>query len=261
MLLQKVVEMSQSRVVLITGAGSQNGIGFAAAKMFKTNHYEVIITGASSRIHDRANEIGIKGFVADLTNEVEVISLIDNVKKEYGQLDVLVNNAGMTSVDRPMETNGEASGVYEISLENWHNSLSRNLDTAFLMSKYALPLIRKSSAGRIINISSVTGPVMVMKNDAAYAAAKAGLIGLTKALALDEAANGLTVNAISPGWIATESQTVEERNQGQSVPLGRSGTPSEVASAIFWLADAQNGYITGQNIVVDGGNSIAEERA
>ena len=94
-----------------------------------------------------------------------------------------------------------------------------------------------------------------------YAAAKAGLIGLTKSLALDEAAFGITVNAVSPGWIQTGSQTNTEAVQGLTTPIGRSGTAHEVAVVISGLADAQNGYLTGQNIVVDGGNSIAEERA
>lgn len=252
--------MNQNRVVLITGAGSETGIGFAAAKQFKSSNYQVVISGASSRVFDRANELGVKGFVADLTNELQVFELVRSIENEFGNLDVLVNNAGMTSVDKPMQETGETNSVFDISLENWKQSLSRNLETAFLLTKHCLPLIRKSAAGRIINISSVTGALMAMKNDAAYAAAKAGLIGLTRSLALDEAKHGITVNAISPGWIATGSQTLDELKQGKSVPLGRSGSPDEVASSILWLADAQNGYITGQNIVVDGGNSIAEER-
>lgn len=252
--------MNQNRVVLITGAGSETGIGFAAAKQFKRSNYQVVISGASSRVFDRANELGVKGFVADLTNELQVFELVRSIENEFGNLDVLVNNAGMTSVDKPMQETGETNSVFDISLENWKQSLSRNLETAFLLTKHCLPLIRKSAAGRIINISSVTGALMAMKNDAAYAAAKAGLIGLTRSLALDEAKHGITVNAISPGWIATGSQTLDELKQGKSVPLGRSGSPDEVASSILWLADAQNGYITGQNIVVDGGNSIAEER-
>jgi 3-oxoacyl-[acyl-carrier protein] reductase len=101
---------------------------------------------------------------------------------------------------------------------------------------------------------------MAMKGDASYAAAKAGLVGLTRSLALDESAYGITANAISPGWIATGSQTKAEAAEAMSTPIGRSGTPEEVAVGICWLADAQNGYLTGQNIVIDGGNSIAEER-
>ncbi len=249
--------MTTTRRVLISGAGSETGIGFAAAKKFKSLGYEVFLTGASDRVISRAQEIDAIAFVADLTDEQQVKDLIS----EFDSLDVLVNNAGMTSVNSPMQSNGEAADVFDLTYKNWQNSLARNLDSAFLLSKYALPLLRNSAAGRIINISSVTGSVMAMKNDVAYAAAKAGLIGLTRSMALDEAKFAITVNAVSPGWIATGSQTEAEAQEGKVTPLGRSGTPEEVASAICWLSEPENGYITGQNLVVDGGNSIREERA
>ena len=248
------------RTVLISGAGSETGIGFAAAKQFVELDYEVILTGASARVHDRAKEIGAASFVADLTQPSEVEKLMNEVLESISTLDVLVNNAGMTSVENPMETTASKS-VFETDIENWRFEISRNLDSAFLLTKAALTSLRNSGSGRIINVSSVTGPLMAMRGDAAYAAAKAGLIGLTRSLALDEAQFGITANAVSPGWIATGSQTQAEAFQGRATPIGRSGTPHEVASAICWLADPQNGYTTGQNIVVDGGNSIAEERS
>jgi 3-oxoacyl-[acyl-carrier protein] reductase len=99
-----------------------------------------------------------------------------------------------------------------------------------------------------------------MRNEVAYGAAKAGLIGLTKSLALDEAKNAITVNAVSPGWIATDSQTEDEKKQGTKTPLGRSASANEVAALVAWLSTSEASYITGQNIIVDGGNSIAEER-
>lgn len=252
--------MTTNRKVLISGAGSESGIGFAAAKRFSALGYEVFLTSSSDRVLERAREISANGFVADLTDENQVVKLIEQVASKLNGLDVLVNNAGMTSINAPMQTSGESDSVFNLSFEKWKNSISRNLDTTFLLSKFALPLLRMSTTGRIINISSVTGTVMAMKNDAGYAAAKAGMLGLTKALALDEAKFGITVNAVSPGWIATGSQTVDERREGATTPLGRSGLASEVATTICWLADPENGYLTGQNIVVDGGNSIAEER-
>jgi 3-oxoacyl-[acyl-carrier protein] reductase len=115
--------------------------------------------------------------------------------------------------------------------------------------------------GRIIMVASVTGPVMAIRSDVGYASAKAGMVGLTRAAAVDTAGHGITVNAVAPGWIATGSQTPEERGQGQATPAGRSGSPGEIAAAIAWLASPGASYITGQYLVVDGGNSIAEQRA
>ena len=110
-------------------------------------------------------------------------------------------------------------------------------------------------------ISSVTGGAMAMRNQPVYATAKAALLGLTKSIALDEANHGITCNAILPGWIETDTQNEYEKSQGMKVPLGRNGKPSEIAGLVAWLATESAGYITGQSIIVDGGNSLMEERA
>lgn len=109
-------------------------------------------------------------------------------------------------------------------------------------------------------VSSTTGTISAIHNNVAYASAKAALMGLVRALALDEATNNITVNAVAPGWIATDSQTKFEVKHGDATPMGRSGTPDEVGSTIAWLCSPGASYITGQLIVVDGGNSLPEER-
>lgn len=241
---------------LVTGAGSQNGIGFAIAKTFHEHGAKVAITSRSARIHERGRELGIPSFDCDLTDEVQVEQLIGQVGQILGSLDIVVNNAGMTSVSHPADS--ESNSVDGLSLSDWRLSIARNLDSAFLTTKYALPLLRQSRNARIIFVASATGPIQAMRNDAGYAAAKAGVVGLARALAVDEAP--MTANVIAPGWIATESQTPHESRQGGRIPLGRSGRPDEVAGAALWLASASGGFTTGQIITIDGGNSIAEER-
>ena len=246
----------KGKSALVTGAGDASGIGFAAAKALKELGAEVLITSTSDRIYKRAEELGAKGFIADLTSESDVQAL----ESQISSLDILVNNAGMTSVTSPAGPN-EATDISQVSLESLQKGMSRNLETTFLATKYFLPKIRKSQSGRIIMISSLTGPVMAMRNQPVYATAKAALVGLTKSIALDEAKYGITCNAILPGWIATDSISESEKSQGLSVPMGRGGRTDEIASAIAWLSTPGASYITGQTIIVDGGNSIKEERA
>jgi 3-oxoacyl-[acyl-carrier protein] reductase len=230
----------------------------------------VYLVGRTDRVTSRARELKELGHVAhashgDLGDATFVAELIPHVVATLGGIDVLVNNAGMTSVQSGAHDLGEVGSIDELTLEGWNASLQRNLTSAFLLTKAALPFIRKSTRGRIINISSVTGPLMAMSHEVAYASSKAALIGFTRALALDEATTGannsaVTVNAIAPGWIATESSNDFEKSQGLLTPMKRSGTPLEIASAIAWLASAEASYVTGQMIVIDGGNSIKEER-
>lgn len=253
-------------MALITGSGSNSGIGFSTAVFLARMGATVFLTGASERVNDRASELRADGFeafseVADLTDEIQVSNLVGKIISTVGRLDIVVNNAGMTSVAEPMESSGESGSVSELTKTKWEASLNRNVTTAFLVTKYSLEHLRKSGHGRIVSVSSVTGPVMAMNNDAAYAAGKAAMVGLTRAIAIDEANYGITANAVAPGWIETESQTENEARQGELVPAGRSATPSEVAACIGFLASTEAAYVTGQVLVVDGGNSIHEERA
>jgi 3-oxoacyl-[acyl-carrier protein] reductase len=248
---------------LVTGAGSRAGIGFAIARTLGLDGAALALVSTTDRIHERAAELrseGIyaKGYVADLTQPEAVQRIVDDVRAEFGRLEICVNNAGMTVVteDEQLE-----SLVDNISLADWEKSLARNLTTCFLVTKALLPLMRAQKYGRIINIASTSGPVQAFVGDAAYHAAKAGLWGFTRAVALETAADGITVNAIAPGWIATASQLEFEKRAGELTPMKRSGKPEEVAHAVRFLAHPDASYITGQLIVVDGGNSLPEDRS
>jgi 3-oxoacyl-[acyl-carrier protein] reductase len=252
-----MVESERRSIALVTGAGSPTGIGFAIARALGLAGHRIAITSMTARIEERARELKAEGIdaiglAADLTDPDRVSALI----AEIGDVEVLVNNAGMAALG----VSDPTGPLEEMATATWASTLERNLTTNFYVTRACLPGMKARNFGRIVSVSSTTGPVTGIAFDAAYAAAKAGILGLTKALCLEVARHGITVNAVAPGWIATGSQADSGARAGRATPLGRSGTPAEVASCVAYLCSAGASYLTGQLIVIDGGNSVVEDK-
>jgi 3-oxoacyl-[acyl-carrier protein] reductase len=247
-------ERLDGRIALVTGAGSPDGIGYATARRLRALGASVAIVSTTRRIHERAAELGITGFVADLTVEAEVGALADAISEQFGAVDVLVNNAGLASKASPEVVRP----VAQLSHEEWRAEIDRNLTTAFLVSRAFVGGMTEHGWGRIVNLAATAGPVNALPAEAGYAAAKAGVVGLTRALAMELVADGITVNAVAPGIIHTGASTLVELKQGYGSPMGRPGLPDEVAAAIAFLCSPSASYITGQMLVIDGGNSVRE---
>jgi 3-oxoacyl-[acyl-carrier protein] reductase len=250
------------KVALVTGAGSPTGIGFATALILGREGAAVAISSTTDRIHDRAAELhadGVRagGFVADLADRGHARAMVDAVLESFGRIDVLVNNAGMIHVGMDDQPGGP---FLELDDGDWDLDLRLNLDTAFTVTRAAVPGMVERGWGRVVMVSSVTGSVATNVGSAGYAAAKAGMDGLMRTIAVEVGHAGVTVNSVAPGWIATGSQLPEEAAAGVHTPIGRSGTPAEVGEVIAFLASERASYVTGALIVVDGGNTLQETK-
>ena len=244
----------------MTGCGSEIGIGFACAELLARLGASVAITSTSDRIEQRAAELRAAGatvyaHVADLTDREQARALVAAASESaIGPLDVLVNNAGLAQLG----VESDDAPFAQMPEQTFRHDLELNLLTAFHVTQAALPGMLERGYGRIVMVSSVTGPLVTTPGSVGYATAKAAMDGMMRSLAHDSGRSGVTANSVQPGWIATGSATPQEIIAGASTPVGRPGRAAEVAAAVAFLACEEASYITGQTLVVDGGNIIQE---
>jgi 3-oxoacyl-[acyl-carrier protein] reductase len=247
------------RTALVTGCGSPDGIGFASARMLARLGARVAVSSTTDRIETRAAELRADGaqvsaHVADLADRAQAFGLVAEARAAHGAIDVLVHAAGMVQTG----TAPVSARFVDLSADDLQRELEITLETAFHTTQAVLPEMVERRYGRIVLVSSVTGPLVTAPGSTAYATAKAALDGMMRTIALEHGRSGITANSVAPGWIATASSEPDELEAGRYTPVGRPGTPDEVASLIAYLASEAASYLTGQSVVIDGGNVIQE---
>ncbi len=247
----------KDRVAIVTGAGQ--GIGKGIVLELAKEGAKVVVSDINEKTMNEtveeikklgAEAIGVK---ADVANSAEVEEIVKRTLEQFGRVDILVNNAGIC----------KTSQVTDMSEDEWDKVLAINLKGVFLCSKTVLPKMVEQKYGKIINITSIAGAKIAWPKIGHYVASKAGIIGLTRNLALDYSRYGINVNAVAPGAIETAMLDSVLKDLGmtreqviQGIPLGRIGQPEDIAKVVAFLASDDSSYITGQTIITDGGYTI-----
>ncbi len=241
----------KNKTVIITGAAS--GIGKATAELFAKQGAQVVLSDIQEEAGKATTESIIAAggkaifFKTDVSKPEEMEALVNFAIKAYGKLNVAVNNAGI---------GGELNLIADMSLEGWQKVIGINLNSLFYGMKYQIKAMLKNGSGSIVNISSILGSVG-FAGSAGYTAAKHGVVGLTQAAALEYSAQGIRVNAVSPGFIETpllDALDAEMKKQLVSLhPIGRLGKSEEVAELIYWLSSDKSSFVTGSYYPIDGG--------
>ena len=256
----------EGKVAVVTGA--MQGIGAGISKVLAWHGAHVVLTDISEKVSETADRINEEGGSAsskiiDVTNPEQVVEVFKEIISEHGRVDILVNNAGIYPRKR----------LVEMDESYMQLMFDINVFGTFRCSKAALPSMMERKYGKIINMSSVTGPKEGAPGggQTAYGATKAAVIGFTKALALESAQYGINVNTILPGYVHSSSafglrgSTGEEdaekamREFGYKIPMGRQGSPEDIGNLVLFLASDESSYLTGSEIVIDGGNILQEE--
>jgi NAD(P)-dependent dehydrogenase (short-subunit alcohol dehydrogenase family) len=241
------------KVALVTGSGS--GIGRATAQLYASEGAKVVISDVDMEGGNKTVEMiksggGMACFVrADVSRPEDCQNLVQSAVREYGHLDIACNNAGIA---------GEQNPTADYSIEGWQKLISINLSGVFYCMKYEIPAMLKSGSGAIVNIASILGQV-AFAGAPAYVTSKHGVVGLTQNAAVEYGQNGIRVNAVGPGFIHTPmiSELEEDKETNEQLialhPIGRLGTPDEVANLVIWLSSDKASFVTGSYYPIDGG--------
>lgn len=248
----------KNRVALITGAGSKRGIGRAVGIQLAARGATVVLSDINLEgVKEACNEINAQGgksfpIQLDVSRRSEVKNAVKEIAERFGTIDILINNAGISLPTR----------LLDISENEWDKIFNVNLKSIFFLTQEVLPLMKKQNYGRIVNLSSVAAKRGGgLFGGAHYSASKAAVLGFTKAVAREVASFGITCNCVAPGVIDTDltgNLLTEEMEieRMRTIPMGRKGSPSEVAYTIAFLATEEAGYITGEEIDINGGMHI-----